>query len=348
MKTKVLLAGFVVIIIALIACAVIMSRLLFDVSVDDPKKPTRFAAIQPEQTSDSQYDTVPTEPELASTTIDAAKTGKTVEKKPPASKITPKPTRLPPANTETPAVVPGPTSTEAAKTQQGNMQITSLIGTATATGADAQSRLLKISSTINSDDTIETMPSSRLEIIFPDNTNLKLGENTKIAMEDYCFDQATTDNSRFAMRVLKGSCRVMTGLITKINPSRFKVKTRMATVGIRGCDVAIKSLPRKESIYTLELSGPERVIINAARNGKSTMDMATGKPTDIAPADMREILVKTPMMMVTLEDNAAPKESRMTAEGVNNLISETSALAPAKFETIPNPDGLTLKFEEKN
>jgi len=46
-----------------------------------------------------------------------------------------------------------------------------------------------------------------------------------------------------------------------MNPDRFKVTTRMATIGIRGCELGFKITKESENVYVINLAGKETVRI---------------------------------------------------------------------------------------
>ena len=54
---------------------------------------------------------------------------------------------------------------------------------------------------------------------------------------------------------------MVTGKITKLNPEKFEVRTKMATIGIRGCDLGFRVEEKKENIYVIALHEDEGVKI---------------------------------------------------------------------------------------
>lgn len=88
----------------------------------------------------------------------------------------------------------------------------------------------KIGDDIYSKDQIDTYAKSKLQLIFNDDTIVTMGANTK-----YIIDSYDNKNDLHAKMTLKrGFLKTITGKIGKIAPSRFKLKTRSATIGIRG------------------------------------------------------------------------------------------------------------------
>jgi hypothetical protein len=54
---------------------------------------------------------------------------------------------------------------------------------------------------------------------------------------------STTQEGSFLLDLLKGSVRVVTGLLSKANPESVKVKTPTSVVGVRGTDFIVQVQP---------------------------------------------------------------------------------------------------------
>ena len=94
---------------------------------------------------------------------------------------------------------------------------------------------------------ISTGRDGAASMVLRDGTVLTLGPNTTSDLSQFQYD-ATTQEGNFALDLLQGSLRVVTGLLAKINPDRFKVKTPTAVVGVRGTDFIVEAAPKLEPI----------------------------------------------------------------------------------------------------
>lgn len=86
-------------------------------------------------------------------------------------------------------------------------------------------------------DNIFTKGNSKMQIIFLDETILTIGKNSNFSIEEYLFEENQEPAAKFNM--VEGAMRVITGGIGKIAPHKFSVKTRTATIGIRGTNFTI-------------------------------------------------------------------------------------------------------------
>lgn len=82
-------------------------------------------------------------------------------------------------------------------------------------------------------DVVHTYEKSRMQVKMVDESVITIGPKSAFSFEAYALDGA---NSVATMQVKRGFFRSVTGKIGKVAPDRFKIKTRAATIGIRGTD----------------------------------------------------------------------------------------------------------------
>ncbi len=89
-------------------------------------------------------------------------------------------------------------------------------------------------------DRISTGKDGSASLILRDGTTIALGPNSSAQITQFQFD-ATTQQGNVLVELLQGSARFITGLLAKVNPERFKVKTPTAIVGVRGTDFIVEA-----------------------------------------------------------------------------------------------------------
>ncbi len=94
--------------------------------------------------------------------------------------------------------------------------------------------------TIGINDTIQTGPGAKASILFDDNTEFTLGENTKLKVDDYVYDPDGTAN-RAAYSFLEGVFQYVGGLIEQKDPTKVNIQTPIGQLGIRGTEFIAKS-----------------------------------------------------------------------------------------------------------
>lgn len=91
--------------------------------------------------------------------------------------------------------------------------------------------LLKSGERLQVGDRLFTGKGGYAQVVFVDETILTLGSGADFHIDDYGFGESAP-RAKFVS--LKGAFRAISGEIGKIAPEKFTVKTRTATMGIRG------------------------------------------------------------------------------------------------------------------
>jgi hypothetical protein len=101
-------------------------------------------------------------------------------------------------------------------------------------------RLVQPGAPLSASERIVTGPDGTAAFVARDGTMVSVGPNTSVALSRFEFD-STTQRGRFALNLLRGSVRVVTGLRTNTSPDRFSVTTPTSIVGVRGTDFIVEA-----------------------------------------------------------------------------------------------------------
>lgn len=112
-------------------------------------------------------------------------------------------------------------------------KVSFVTGNVTATTPDGQSRALRRGDAINGGDRIETR-GGRLQIRFTDGGFVALQPNTVFGVDQYLYANKAPEETSLFFSLLRGGMRTVTGAIGKVNKQSYKVRTPVATIGIRG------------------------------------------------------------------------------------------------------------------
>lgn len=83
---------------------------------------------------------------------------------------------------------------------------------------------------INVNDLIRTSQKSKVQVILHDDTVVTIGPKSEYVFESY----VDSGDVEVTMKIKHGFFKAITGKLGKIAPSRFKIRTQVATIGIRG------------------------------------------------------------------------------------------------------------------
>ena len=120
-----------------------------------------------------------------------------------------------------------------------NGQVTHLSGAVVARRADGQSRILSVRSEVREGDILVTVDNTFVRIKWADGTDVVLRPNSQLKIDVARYEEGKPQEDGFAISLLKGGLRSVTGLLAKRNPANFKLSTPTATVGIRGTQFGV-------------------------------------------------------------------------------------------------------------
>ena len=107
------------------------------------------------------------------------------------------------------------------------------IGDLKATNRNATRRLSRHSEII-SGDTLKTSKNARAQIRMKDGALISLQPDTEFKIAEYHFNGKEDGSERGIFELIKGGFRTITGLIGHKNKQNYRVRTTVATIGIRG------------------------------------------------------------------------------------------------------------------
>jgi len=95
-------------------------------------------------------------------------------------------------------------------------------------------RQLIVGSDILFYDTILTGDDSRAEITFKDETQLFLGDNSELIIDELIYEPGVKSSA--AITLTSGVFRMISGKVNKVDGGQLTMRTPIATIGIRGTD----------------------------------------------------------------------------------------------------------------
>ena len=83
---------------------------------------------------------------------------------------------------------------------------------------------------------IQTGAGAYAQIKFSDGALLALRADSRFRVDEYHFDANSVTGRSTILSLLKGGLRIITGLVAKQNPDKYKVNTPVGAIGVRGTD----------------------------------------------------------------------------------------------------------------
>jgi hypothetical protein len=107
-------------------------------------------------------------------------------------------------------------------------------GTFLAIRSDNSSRQLTRGSEFFQGERLWTGPNTKAQIRFSDGAIMTLQADTELRVDEYEFDSKKANRSKSLFTLVKSAFRTITGLVSRLKPENYRVKTSYAIVGARG------------------------------------------------------------------------------------------------------------------
>jgi hypothetical protein len=114
-----------------------------------------------------------------------------------------------------------------------------------------QTRNLKHNAPVFFEDLLQTGPAARLSVILADGSDLTLGENGRLLIDDFVY-APRQNTGRLALKALQGAFLFIGGKVEYVPGAEVSISTPNATLGIRGTTVWGGPIDDGYGILTLE------------------------------------------------------------------------------------------------
>ena len=101
-------------------------------------------------------------------------------------------------------------------------------------GKDGRTRLPVVGESVHEGDTLTTFADSEAHLHMADGAQFILREDSKITLLEYVADGGSEDRS--LIELARGALRSITGWIGQFNRSKYRIRTPLVTIGVRGTD----------------------------------------------------------------------------------------------------------------
>ena len=238
-------------------------------------------------------------------------------------------------------------------------EFTFVVGDVALTKANGQRVVPTKGTPVDPGDRIATGANGMAQLTMVDNARLSLRPSTQFVIENYA--EKKDSNEGAVLNLLRGTLRTFTGLIASTNRDKFVMKTRVATVGIRGsgnilyacegsdCDAEIAGVADAKGGVTVNhtIEGSHAVTnvveaqpgLPAQQGGAQTLITGPGQ-TVLVAGNLAPRYIPTPNFIAnaaTTMTSAKPAPAtQATATDTRNFApSDTQSLPPSQTTTTP-------------
>jgi hypothetical protein len=181
--------------------------------------------------------------------------------------------------------------TDGAAVESSAGRVVSVTGQVQATGLDGQTRAVRKNDMVSAGDTLSTN-DGRAQIHFRDGGVIALKPRTQFRIDEYNYAGSEDGSERSFFSLLKGGFRAISGAIGHKNRDAYRVKTAVATIGIRGSayegDICNNDCENKEN--GLHETTDDGTINLSNRAG--SLDVPAGKSAYVKDENTPPVLVE--------------------------------------------------------
>jgi hypothetical protein len=185
-------------------------------------------------------------------------------------------------------------------------------GTVTIRSPQANAQTVSDTATLYQGDSISSSAHSLSKISMIDKARFELGANSKIVFERYQFEPRASTGSATLTRFYHGVLRATTGLIGKLSPKNFEVRTPVVTVGIRGTDYIVRHC---EGDRCGDYTGSSLAVIDggiAAQSRAGSVDVNKGEFVGVAPSGELSEVSAIPAGFLDMNNDITQLESPLS------------------------------------
>ena len=103
---------------------------------------------------------------------------------------------------------------------------------------NGETQAVKAGDPVRSADRLVSEVGGAASLVLRDGTTMVLGASSQLEVRQFRYDPTTQEGSLF-VALMRGSMRMITGLIGKTHPEAVRIDTQTATIGIRGTDFIV-------------------------------------------------------------------------------------------------------------
>ncbi len=122
-------------------------------------------------------------------------------------------------------------------------------GSAQLTPSGGKATPARVNDPVHLNDLLSTGSASRALVLFIDDTEIVLSENTQLRIDTYVFDSDAPENNKGIYSVLAGTFSYVSGLIAKTLEPDVTIETPAGSIGIRGTKFWGGDLDSEYNIY---------------------------------------------------------------------------------------------------
>ncbi len=203
---------------------------------------------------------------------------------------------------------------------------------------------LQVGSQVQQGDTVLSGADGHLQLVMSDSAYISVRPNSRMRIDAYTFDATKPGAGRALLSLLTGAIHAFTGQIVARDRESFKMKTPLATVGIRGSGNILAHLEETGTINHT-LTGAHSVTSLDGFGIERTLVSYPGQTVQVRPGQPPRFIPTPPFIMAAASqparaesaasERSAPAAQTAAASGGEPAAAASSSSSSSSSSTAP-------------
>lgn len=199
-----------------------------------------------------------------------------------------------------------------------------------------KTREIETSSNLYEGDTLTTGDNAHAVIVFRDKSRISLQSNTDFRIDELRFEADKPKGASALFSLLRGGLRAITGLVGKLRPKGYRMRTRFSTIGIRGTgyDLLCTGLCADGNPSNLDLPKGDGLYASVWK-GTITLDeriLDVGQAAFVKNASTPPVLL--PKIPDFFKNNPVPKPDEVEVDDIEFSQAEPQDVPPGLYVSV--------------
>lgn len=224
-------------------------------------------------------------------------------------------------------------------------------GNVTITDTQGVERFAHKGDAVNEGDVVQSHAAASAQIVFTDKSLVLIRPDSQFKISAYRYEDSSTDNNRSWFDLLRGNIRSITGLIGKANHDRVRIKTTVATIGVRGSDADIGFDPVQQLTGVRTLEGSHYLTAPDSTGQLVTLVTVPGQIALALPGQAPHYSKVFPFVTQMVKSGADPKNAAKHLQRMQQQLEQHKSGFEGQLPPRPDqPAGLEKmeKLEKLN
>ncbi len=183
-----------------------------------------------------------------------------------------------------------------------------------------QDQILKSGGPVFLNDFIKTGTEGSVVLLLKDQSTFSLGHNSQFSVDEFVYQPEQPSASKLGTHLITGFARYVSGAVSKANQGGVRMRTPVATIGIRGSVVSAAVTDEANPQLTVTNRGAQRGNPGGANESRAEVFDDSGQVSDVPPGKVGVFQTQTPGVFALVSLSDIPAFSSVFVSTNGNIV----------------------------